>query len=306
MTLNFNPELDHRDFIFAIAPDSHTYIANLYFKIDDDGNYVTKCDFKFTNSYKNVVDMDGFVHTFEESGKWSEATKTKTKKVFYIKSETSNPNILPIESCFSSISVAERQLLLRTSKNLEPHSNILEISSGLGGRATILARGNKYANVHCVEIFSPESLRTQFNSTLPWIKGQLFDMCKVNDMHKDTGYVLLDELHKDFEQDSTGKLAWKRITSKYPNITLHESVSHTNFSDWTTMVDVLLINVHKDPEFLDNLLFWTPHLKSNGVIISHLYDRVLGPAVFHEINHLISQGWKIVDRVDQMIIIQKP
>jgi hypothetical protein len=56
----------------------------LYFKIDDDGNYVTKCDFKFKNTYKDVVKLDGFEHTFEDSGKWSEAVKTKTKKIFYI------------------------------------------------------------------------------------------------------------------------------------------------------------------------------------------------------------------------------
>ena len=195
---------------------------------------------------------------------------------------------------------------MRTSKNLEPHSNILEISSGLGGRATILARGNKYANIHCVPEFSPDLLREKFNATLPWIKEQLFDMCKVNDIHKDIGYALFDSLNKDFEEDDTGKLAWKRITSKYSNITLHEKASSTNFSDWTTILDMLLINVDKNPEFLDNLLFWIPHLKSNGIIIAHLYDRVNGPAVFHEINHLIEQGWKIIDRADQMIIIQKP
>ena len=42
-------------------------------------------NFTFENMYKDVVSLDGFEHTFEETGKWAESTKTKAKKVFYIK-----------------------------------------------------------------------------------------------------------------------------------------------------------------------------------------------------------------------------
>jgi len=227
MTLNFNSELDHRDFIFTIAPDTHTYHAVLNFKIDDDGNYVTKCNFKFKNIHKDVVIMDGFEHTFEETGKWVESTKTKTNKVFYIKSEFSNPNALPLESCFSSVSVSERFMLLRTAKQLAPNSLVLEVNSGLGGRAAILARGNKYLNIHSIEAFDEDSLFNEFNSVKPWIREQLFDMCNDNNLDKKVGYDLLDGLTKDFEIDASGKLAWQRITSTYSNrITTGYIIAH--------------------------------------------------------------------------------
>lgn len=305
MTLNFNTELDHRDFVFAMAPDTHAYNAVLNFKIDDDGNYVTKCDFKFVNVYKNVVDMDGFVHTFEDSGKWAESTKTKATKVFYIKSEFGDSSTLPLESCFSSISVAERFMLLRTAKQLDPNSVVVEVNSGLGGRAAILARGNKYLNIHSIEAFNERSLLTEFESVKPWIREQLLDMCNDNGVNKKMGPELLEGLIQDFDSDPSGKTAWKRITNKCTNITLHER-STPRFNDWTTPVDLVLINIHHNPEFIKNLNFWIQHLKDDGCIMVHLYDENAGPDVYKEINNLISQGWKVVNKEDTMILIQKP
>lgn len=305
MTLHFNADLDHRDFIFTIAPKTHTYDAELYFKIDDDGNYVTKCDFKFKNMYKDVVDMDGFEHTFEESGKWKESSKTKANKVFYIKSEFSNPNALPLESCFSSISVAERFMLLRIAKQLPHNSVIVEVNSGLGGRAATLARGNKYLNIHSIEAFNEDSLFNEFQSVQPWIREQLLDMCNDNGVDKKMGPELLEGLAQDFEIDPSGKKAWKRITNKCANITLHER-STPRFNDWTTPVDMVLINIHHNPEFIKNLNFWIEHLKDDGRLMVHLYDEAAAPDVYNEINTLIEQGWKVLEKEDKMILIQKP
>lgn len=306
MTLNFNSELDHRDFIFTIAPDTHTYNAVLHFKIDDDGNYVTKCNFKFKNIHKDVVIMDGFEHTFEETGKWVESTKTKTTKVFYIKSEFSNPNALPLESCFSSVSVSERFMLLRTAKQLEPNSVVLEVNSGLGGRAAILARGNKYLNIHSIEAFDEDSLFNEFNSVKPWIREQLFDMCNDNNLDKKVGYDLLDGLTKDFEIDASGKLAWQRITSTYSNrITLHHKVTPIDFSNWDTPLDVCLINMHQNPNFKTNIDFWSQHVKQTGYIIAHLYHETYGIDVFNGVNNLLNNGWKLVEQTETLVCLQR-
>jgi hypothetical protein len=40
--------------------------------------------------------------------------------------------------------------------------------------------------------------------------------------------------------------------------------------------------------------------------MAHLYDENLGPDVYKEINNLISQGWKVVNKEDTIILIQKP
>jgi hypothetical protein len=58
--------------------------------------------------------------------------------------------------------------------------------------------------------------------------------------------------------------------------------------------------------FIENLNYWVNHLKDNGKIMAHLYDKALAPDVFEEINNLISRGWKILDKEDKMILIQKP
>jgi hypothetical protein len=305
MTLNFNSELDHRDFIFTISPDTHSYDAQLYFKIDDDGNYITKCDFKFKNSYKDVVSMDGFEHTFEDSGKWSEATKTKIKKTFFIKSETGPSSVLPIEGCFSSISVDERYMLLQVAKQLRPDSQVLEVNSTLGGRAAILARGNKEINIHSIESFSEGSLLGEYQSTTSWIREQILDACRVNMVDKNIGEELLRGLMQDFEEDPSGKLAWKRITSKCPKITLHER-STPRFIDWTTPLDLVLVNIYTNPAFNKNVLFWANHLKDDGKLIAHFYTENYAPDVYNEINKLITQGWTVVEKVDTMIMLQKP
>ena len=306
MTLNFNPELDHRDFIFTIAPDSHTYIASCYFKIDDVGNYTTRNTFKFVNNYKEVVDMDGFDYVYEAAGQWKESTKTKVNKVFYIKSEAPVANVLPIESCFSSVSVEERFMLLRTAKYLNEGSVVLETNSGLGGRAAILAKANKNISIHSVETFGAGSLMTEFNSVQSWIREQLSDTCRDNGVDKKVGYDLLDSLQKDFEVDDSGLAAWKRITNKYTNIQLHHVDSLDDLKEWSISLDVCLINTHQNPVLKQNLEFWSTHVKSNGYIIAHLYHEQYGIDVFTEINYLLDQGWKLIDKVDTMIIIQKP
>lgn len=305
MTMNFNPELDHRDFIFAIAPDTHSYVADLYFKIDDDGNFSTKCNFKFVNNYKDVVALDGFSYTFEDSGKWIESTKTFVKKIFYIKNE-STPNVLPLESCFSSMSVPERFMLLRTSKQLAPGSNVLEINASLGGRSVILARGNKNINIHSIETFNEGSLLSEFGTVQSWIREQLFDMCNDNNLDRKVGQDLLEGLIQDFVNDPTGEAAWSRITGKYPYITLHKKSSHQEFADWDLPLDLVLINIRNNPLLVETLMFWSSHLKSNGRIMTRLYDAVSAPDVFNEINRLIEQGWKAIDKEDNMILIQKP
>jgi hypothetical protein len=249
--------------------------------------------------------MDGFAHTFEESGKWAESTKTKATRVFYIKSEFGNSSTLPLESCFSSISVAERFMLLRTAKQLDPNSVVVEVNSGLGGRAAILARGNKYLNIHSIESFNENVLLTEFESVKPWIREQLLDMCNDNGVDKKMGPELFEKLTQDFEADPSGKTAWKRITNKCTNITLHER-STPRFNDWTTPVDLVLINIHHNPEFIKNLNFWIQHLTDDGRLMVHLYDEASGPDVYNEINKLIAQGWKVLDKEDKMILIQKP
>jgi hypothetical protein len=105
--------------------------------------------------------------------------------------------------------------------------------------------------------------------------------------------------------DPSGKLAWKRITGNYSNITLHERAS-TKFTNWATPLDMIVINMQHNPALKRNISHWVDYLKDDGRIMVHLYEDKNSPDVTNEINNLISQGWKIVDRAETMVLIQKP
>jgi hypothetical protein len=306
MTLNFNEALDHRDFISAIVPTTHSYTADCYFKIDDEGNFYTKNSFKFVNTHKDVVDMDGFEYVHEIHDKWAEAKKSLVKKTFFIQSTPEERLILPVESCFSSISIGERLLLLRLSNKLPNNSTILDLGAGLGGRSSILATGNKKHNVHSFELFNGKRISNEFDSMRSWIVEQLFDIKQKLGMQVDaaiaasTDYV--KELENDFINDPEGKLAFNRITSKYPNI-----VYTDNILDWELPLDVCLVKTdHPDLynfRYLENIF---DKVKENGYVLAHPFNKnnVSGNAPT-KINNLLQNGWKLIESAENMILIQK-
>jgi len=196
-------------------------------------------------------------------------------------------------------------MLLRTSKYLKPNSVVLETNSGLGGRASILARANKNIIIHSIESFDQDSLKREFDSMQSWAREQLFDNCKDNNVDKKIGHDLLQSIQEDFESDTSGKLAWDRITKKYSNIKLHHTSTLNDFVNWDTPLDVCLINTHQNPMFKTNLEFWSKHVKFDGYIIAHLYHETYGVDVYNGINELLNQGWKIVEKVDTMVCIQR-
>jgi radical SAM superfamily enzyme YgiQ (UPF0313 family) len=287
MTLNFNPELDHRDFIFTIAPDSHTYTANLYFKIDDEGNYITNCNFKFINSYRDVVDIEGFEHTVNQSGRWSESTKTKVKKVFFIKQAAIDTGALPLAACFSSISVAERLFLATISKMLNPENIVVDVDSSLGGREAILAHANPSIQIYNAGLFDGNSLKNEFDSMGPWIREQLVDVCKDVGEKLDTAYQYLDSIDSAFNKDPSGKEAWIKNTKKFNNIKL---LHHNDLQ-----VNVCLI---KNPT-LDKINKWLPQILTNGYLVVHVYN------IQSDVDQYIRSNCKLVSQVDDVILFQK-
>jgi hypothetical protein len=287
MTLKFNSELDHRDFIFTIDPDSHTYTANLYFKIDDDGNYVTNCDFNFINNYKHVVTINGFDYIFNGVGKWTEAEKTKIKKVFFIKQAAIDTGPLPLAACFSSISVSERLFLANVSKTLDPNSIVVDVDSGLGGRASILAHANPNIQIYSIESFRENSLKNEFDTMASWIREQLVDVCKDVGEKIDTAYQYLADIDTAFNKDPNGKEVWIKNTNKFNNIKL---LDHYDLG-----VNMCLI---KNP-MLDKVSKWLPQILPNGYLVVHVYS------IQSEVDQYIRSTCKLIRQVDNIILFQK-
>ncbi|MFY8169674.1 MAG: B12-binding domain-containing radical SAM protein [Candidatus Fonsibacter sp.] len=308
ISIKFNKALDHQDFIFAITPDTNSYDADIWFKIDEDGNYQTDFKFNFINVHKNIVPMEGFDYEYKQAGKWTEAKKTQQRKIFYMASDIPQPvativqkNILPMESCFSSMSIPERKMLLNFTKRLPNDSIIVETNSTLGGRAAIMARANNNVQINSVEEFRNGVLKNQFDNMESWIKQQLVDAAKENDINETKAIEFLTTIENNLRDDATGKEAWKTVTGNYSNIQLVE-----NADRWNTPIDFCFINVHKNPSLKVTLDFWDFHIKSKGYLMAHLYDEAMCPDVYHEINNLIQQGWKLIRTIDKLVLIQKP
>ena len=306
ISIKFNKELDHQDFIFAIVPDTHTYEADIWFKITDTGEYQTNFKFKFTNSYKDKVPVTDFDYQYNQSGLWTEGKKTLIKKTFFIKQEIDHPITLPLESCFSAVGITERSLLMKITKKLTKDSIVVDVGSRLGGKAAIMAHSNKNIKIHCMEDFSNNSLLEEFESMKPWINTQLNDACVNLNFDVSEADQLYNNIAKDFQTDPSGESVWRRITSNYPNVVLHKLISPEQVQFWNEPIDLCIISIHHNPRLKDNIDFWADRLKSNGYIIAHPFDKTIGIDVHTEFMKLIDQGWHIVDHADMMMVLQKP
>lgn len=186
----------------------------------------------------------------------------------------------------------------------KPGDIALEINSSLGGRSAILAHGNKNLTVHCIEPFAENSLKNEFDNMSGWVREQLVDLSKHVEIDKEEADKLLTFISKDFDIDPSGKLVWKRIAGKFPNVVLENNYNLKDFSNWSTLLDLCFINVYENPLLNEHIEFWSRHVKQHGYIAIRMYG--VKPAVNSEINLLLEQGWKIIEQADTLILIQKP
>jgi hypothetical protein len=164
-----------------------------------------------------------------------------------------------------------------------------------------MARANNNVQINSVEEFRNGVLKNQFDNMESWIKQQLVDAAKENDINETKAIEFLTTIENNLRDDATGKEAWKTVTGNYSNIQLVE-----NADRWNTPIDFCFINVHKNPSLKVTLDFWDFHIKSKGYLMAHLYDEAMCPDVYHEINNLIQQGWKLIRTIDKLVLIQKP
>lgn len=305
MTIKFNPQLDRQDFSFCI-PENSTLYAEHFFQINKEGEFITKVNYKFSNNIRTIIDTPGFEFISDISGKWSdESKKIKQYKTFNLATEnqenTWSPKTLLKESCLSGISIRERRMLMQTVKRLPKNSVILETNSDLGGRATIMSNANQDIIINSIETFTG-NLKDQFDGMKPWLESQMTDLTSDPDGTK----TFLSQIENSFKEDITGKKAWEIITFPYKNIKLFSDYSLEDLElIWNTPIDLCIIDIHQNPRLHDNLKLWTYHIKTEGLLLAHLYDTELGPDVVTEIDKLLSQGWKLVRKLDRFILIQK-
>jgi hypothetical protein len=227
-------------------------------------------------------------NAFNIADKWSESSKTKVKKIFFIKQQSIDKGTLPLASCFSSISVSERLFLANFSKTLSQDDIVVDVDSGMGGISAILAHNNSTVHIYSVGSFNGNGLYDEFNNSTSYVQEQLFDVCREVNESTDVAETYLAGIYSDFKNDPSGFLVWKRNTEKFKNIKLLQE-------EWSSPVDLCII---KHPS-IDNLTKWIPYVKENKYIAVHTYN--IGDISKEYIN----TKCKLIKTVDNMMLFQK-
>jgi hypothetical protein len=300
--VKFNKDLDHKDFIFAIVPDTMEFEADIYFKIDDEGNYEVKNYYKFKNNYKNIIDMDGFEHTHIDKGTWGSGTKVKSNKIFYIKSEdNSNRNRLTLGGCFSSLGIQDRILLNTYAKRLPANSIAVETYSGMGGRASILNDSPSITEIHAFNNFNNDNIKKEFENVRPWIQNQLLDISKESSQSEELSIKYFRDLEVALDTDPSGRLFYNHITSNSSKIVLHESNSETI----DKMIDLCFIACFDTSSSESEVNKWIPKIKQNGYIIVHPYDEKIKKELYDKYNSLLSNDFEFLNKKESIGIFKK-
>lgn len=279
ITLNFNADLDHRDFIFCIVPNTHSYDASIQFTITEDGIYSIDSTFKFVNEFTDIVNHSGFTYDFKSTGKW-EDTSIKPVKI-----KPRPATVLPLTSCFANVSYECRNLIMEFSRKIDDNSIVLDVDSFIGGRASILAHNNSDINVYTMQSFNDTDLISQFNSMESWVLEQLVDTCGTLGLDANDGNTILEEISNSFSNDRSGYQAYCNIINQYPNII---PITHT--AELPMLVSLCIAGYKTSAELYDLAKL----VKPNGYMIVYPSIENISPI----------DGWTIERFSNETLVIK--
>ena len=305
--INFSPELDNNDWAFTLDPNKFSYNSNIWFKINEEGDYQIKSFFNFVNNDRRHVDIPDFGHVYEATGKWRESKKTFVNKIFNIKVAKENRVTLPFECAFSGVSLPVRMLLLKTVKELPSNGLVVELQAELGGRAAIMSHANSNVSIHCFENFIGTVLSEQYSYMIPFIPDDLKAITMEADFEISYAEQLENYVREDMIKDPSGKLAFQRNTAKYTNIKLHTSAPNNGFyNQWDYEMDFCLITSYNSYSLTGYLKFWLKYLKPTGSLGIRPYHNGYHSDVAELVDNMISSGeWKVKDHKDDLIILKR-
>lgn len=292
ITINFNEFLDHKDFIFAIVPDTMKYESVIWFKIDDDGNYSVKNYYKFINVYKDIIDKDGFEYTFEQVGKWNLGKKSTLNKVLFIKQEPYSNSRLTLNGCFSSLSIEDRIYLRKFIDTLSEKKVVLETNGGMGGTSSIFAESSKIDKIYSINKFPKINIPKEFQEMKSWLPWQLHDVCKARNEPIEKGDEFLLNLENILNNDPSGLDFFKYITNN------NEKIQIINEDYNLEKIDVLFVPFINNLEI--NLEKYSKILSSKSIIIINMHD-----STEKTLELLSSYDFTMLSKADNLHIFQK-
>lgn len=304
MTIDFNDLLDRQDFVFAMDPEKYSYTAKIRFKIDDHGSYSVYNTYKFVNNDKGVVDVEDFEYTYESSGVWTSSKKTGLRKIFYIATDN-RPTELTLESCFSSMGIAERKLLHEIARNTPANGDAVDIGQHPGGRTAIIANANKTLNVVTCNPFPiTEEYPLIKGFDEPWLLTQLTNMSTQLSIPEEKLKTLLDNLKRLTSEDSSGITARKFLLDKFTNISnIIDPYTDPKYYRWPKSIDLVLFSLPDTNRLLDNLTFFSKILNQEGKMLVHQYGS--DDKITLAVDMFLNSYWKISNQVEGLIVIER-
>jgi len=303
ITIKFHKDLDHKDFIFTMVPDTMEYEADIWFKIDDDGNYQVKNRYYFKNIYKETIDIDTIDYTYETVGKWTSGKKAKSNRVFYIKNEdNANKSRLSLGGCFSSIGIDDRLLIDTFTKlKLPQNSIVVDTFSGMGGRVNILSQSAQVSKIHCFTNFDGTSIKNEFENMRGWILDQLVDVCKEQQVDPMKGVKYLEELKDKIKDDPSGETFFYHIIDNSPKVILHK----TPIINLSEEIDLCIITPNDVASLRREIEVYTKIVKENGFIIMNCFNETVFPDIFNETKALLNNGWDLTRKSQSLGVFKK-
>jgi len=302
ISIKFNNYLDHKDFIFAIVPSTMKYEADIWFKINDEGNYEVKNHYRFINNFKDIIDTNGFEHTYESTGVWTSGTKVKANKVFYIKSEDNVfTNKLTLGGCFSSLGIQDRLLLNNIARRLPANSIAVDTSSNMGGRVSILNDSPSIVEIHAFNEFNNENIKKEFGYIRPWVERQLIDICIESNINEADGAVYLQTLERALEDDPSGILFHQHITGRTNKLILHDS----DLDVIDKPIDLCIISKFDIQSLTALVSKWKSIIKQNGYIIVHPYNEKESKDVYDTYNSVLAEEFDFVSTRESIGVFKK-
>jgi len=250
ITINFNEDLDHKDFIFAIVPNTMEYTAKINFKIDDNGNYVVDSYYKFVNKFKNVIKTDGFTHHYTSQGQWTDGKKVRPKKTIFIKQEQQiEKSVLTFNGCFSGLGIKDRLLLHKLVSRLPSNSKVLESYGDMGGRASIFSSSPNVDKVFTFINFKDYNFNQEFNNLQSWLPYQISDICREQGLDNSVGESFLDDLKLTLKNNITSSSLVEKIIKHTEKVSINHTVNES--------YNVLFLNTYYSSyikkEYISNL-----------------------------------------------------
>jgi len=165
---------------------------------------------------------------------------------------------------------------------------VLEVGTFLGASSSIMAHANPNITIHTIDMYWDDHDRDR-----PWVQD-----------------ILNSALGKS--QPRTLESVFK-LVSEYKNIKLYKGFSPKDFLYWNIEIDLYFEDgFHTNPRLENNINFWSKFIKSGGYLVLHDHRPHL--PIEHSSRFvdtetcaidLLNKGYKKIDQIDGMLILQK-